>query len=720
LLVVKQALPKDFKGDIVLKPITDGVELFAEAEEKPAKAQRAIDPKTLKFGNATIDSTKGKKFWVQGKTLSAKLSDTGWIVGVDGVEDGGKKLVEGDRVTMTVIKAELQIHKSRTVIKASGDPEAFSDADKLTKARYLHKQDGKGHHGRGMITVKRIKPDNFVGKVYFTAWKVGYDPSYSESIVKADQSVKIFEEEDAAGATQTAVAFDSDIDHPATFPEKGKQYWVEGVKTSASLRDIQIRLGVRDVDKGCDRGNFTVVQFKKLVADIPSTPANTVRNTITGGGSNSPVNRHELKLADPAPADKECSELFSENEPLVLVEGSVKDDNPINLSVEVEPAGKNIPVKWSVQRFSHKAHAEGDVDAIINLPGNSGDPGLTADAGDVLKATLKTNAAGSFHVRPYIDCNGDDKFNHNDDSGVRIDREPFLIMNLQLIRVQGFSNLTTTNSAAGTNGTSKAAGRPVRISTGDFAGTGNDAITMKNIARVIGGGSDGKRGLDKLFSGWCNNMQNTATSPTGAGLDITHIYEVAGAPVVRHTTACWFEVDGARIPAPILDAGAYGPAGNTEGSGGNTATSTNAPNDCPVTKTDDASGIGQKWEVSNVDSPGFGINATHPTIPAAQLVEFRFNIDFRCDFIFWTNALRVSDNTDAPACRLYATVSTNYWTVRFKATYDAAFTETVVDGPTNAVVKDGDPARKATPVEGSALETRLPDSLDTLKTHQTP
>ena len=691
-LVLLKAQPADFSGKLVLEAISTAVELFTSAQEKPAASQTALAGAQLQFPNTDIDAANGKTFWVEGRTTSGAISDTGFKVGVVGVDNA-----EGDRVTMSVIEAELVIHKSRSVIKASGDPDAFSDGDKLDKARYLHKQNGKGHHGRGMITVKKIKPDGFIGKVFFTTWKVGYAPAYSESIVKADPSVKIFEEEDAAGATQTAVAFDSDIDHPATFPVKGKRYWVEGAKTSAELRDVQIRLGVRDIDKGCDRANFTVVRFKQLKADIPSTPANTVRNIQTGKGSNSPVTRHELKMADPAPADKDCSELFSENEPLVLVEGSVKDSDQIKLSVVVEPAGKKVPVKWSVQRFSHKAHGEGDPDAIINLPNNSNDPGLTADGGDVLKATLKVDAAGSFHVRPFIDCNDDDLFNHNDVNGVRIDREPFLIMNLQLIRVEGMSNLSSGKDDAGTNGTRKtmrALGPPfgnknvpVQISTGNQPWTnGQCAITMRNIARVIGGGSDGKRGLDKLFSGWCNNMQNTATSPTGAGLDITHVY-TKGTPAVLHTTACWFEVDGVRIPAPILDAGAYGPA-NTEGTGGNTACGTNGTNDCPVTKLDHASGIGQSWEVTNVDAPGFGINPMHPTVAGARLAEFRFNIDFRCDFIFWTNNKGVSDNTNAPACRLYSTVSTNYWTVRFEATYDAAFAETVVFGPQNRVAKD--------------------------------
>ncbi|MES2163574.1 MAG: hypothetical protein V4476_20645 [Pseudomonadota bacterium] len=727
-LVLRQALPADFAGKLILEPITAGVDLFAEAEEKPVKDHVALGADKRQVDNAAIDGVNGATYWVQGKTVSAKMADTGWKLGVEGVLGADGELAEGERVTMTVLKAELALHKSRTVIKASGDPAAFSNEEKLTEARYLHQQDGKGHHGRAMITVKKVLPADFTGKLYLTSWKVGYTPAYSETAVTADAPIAVFKEEDAAGATQTAVAFDSDIDHPADFPGEGMQLWVEGKKTSAELRDIQIRLGVREVDKGCDRGNLTVVRFKSLVADIPSTPANIVRNIQTGQGSNSPVARHELKLADPAPTDDDCSELFSENKPLVLIEGSVLNTNPVKLSVVVEPAGKSIPVRWSVQRFSHLANAEGDPDALINLLNNNADPGLLADNADPLKATLTLSGAGSFHVRPYIDCNGSATYNHNDDTGQRIDREPFLLLNLQLIRVQGVSNLTVTNNAAGTNGTGKmnidfggAIGvrpAPVNISTGDFARTGNDAITMRKIVHVTGGGPDGKRGLDQLFGGWCNNMANTATSPTGAGLDITHTYRTPLPLNAVHTTACWFELDGARIPAPILDAGAYGPPGS-QGTGGNTATST-AIHTPPITQTDHGSGLGQSWELLNVDSPGFNINASHPSVADANLVEFRFNIDFRCDLIFWTNRDQASDHTDAAACRLYSTVSSNPWTVRFTATYDATFTETVVTGPTHVVTLDPAPNRRAAPVEGSGLETRCPDSLDNLKAHEPP
>jgi hypothetical protein len=96
-------------------------------------------------------------------------------------------------------------------------------------------------------------------------------------------------------------------------------FWVEGGDKSGELRDTQIRLGVKEVDKGCARAAFTVVEFKNLKADVPSTPANTVR---AGALVNSPVARHDFKIGNP-PAKKDFDEDYAVNAPLVLIEDSV-------------------------------------------------------------------------------------------------------------------------------------------------------------------------------------------------------------------------------------------------------------------------------------------------------------------------------------------------------------------------------------------------------------
>ena len=384
------------------------------------------------------------------------MSDTGWTVEIE--ELPGK---EGDRVTMTVIKAELALYKSRADVKATVPrPAAFSDDDKFDKGRYVHLQDTDFHHGRALIVVKKVEPADFEGTLILKAFNSVHKPSYSATKA-ATPKVKLFEEEVAATG-QSAKAFPFEIDHPKTYAADGKEFWVEGSTVSAALADAELRLGVKEIDNGCDRVEFTVVKFKKIKADIPSTPPSQVRNIANGGASNSPVPRHELLLANP-PEAKHSDEDFTKNEPLVLIEDSVTGGDPIKMTVEIEPAGLDIPVRWSKQRDKSTTGDHGD---IRNLKGND-DLTLTrkGDGADALEATLLLDNVGSFFIRPFIDCNDNDTFEHNKDDGTRIDRDPFIIMTLVIIRVVGVvnnsvsSNLSFNAARATVPGVNYAAGR---------------------------------------------------------------------------------------------------------------------------------------------------------------------------------------------------------------------------------------------------------------------
>jgi hypothetical protein len=716
-LIVRKAKPDGFTGKLVLTPLTGGVEVFAHDQEKPADGQTAKSGDDLKLTNAGIDATNGTKFWVQGKTKSGAMGDTGWGLGVEvdgaAIKMDGKE-VEGDRVTMTVLKAELRLFQSRTVIPTAGEPAQFSDDDKIDKGRYLHKQIGK-HHGRALVVVRKVEPDGFEGKLVLSAWDVTHTPSYTEAKA-ASPKVEVFPHDKEVPADgDTAETLPKEIDHPKTYSTDGTKFWVQGKEVSGALRDTQLRLGVKEADKGCDRAAFTVVRFKKLKADIPSTPANTPR------GGNSPVPRHELKLADGALEAKDFDEVPATNKPLFLVEGSIKDSDKIKLTVEIEPDAAKDAVLWSVQRDSRPG--EGDHANVKSLTGNSEDPGLAQDGADKLKATLTANAVGSFHVRPYVDGNGNNKFDHNDDTGKRIDRDPFIIMNLVLIRVQGVSNLSVANSAAGNpviikqnvdlGGFLGVRSVPTGVSNGDFNGTGNDAVTMRATVHVIGGGQTGTLGLDKLFCGWVNNELNCPSSPSpgGFGEDVTHYHRrnPLGSPMIR--LRCFWRLGGIEISGPVMDSG-Y----DNQGTGGNTCTGTARTNMSgrPDTSVAHGSGIGQVWDVKNVDSPSGGVQHVHPTDGSAYLKRFCFNIDFRCDLVFWTSREGVAGPDDHPACRLYSTVQTNTWNIRLESTFNAAFAEAVVTAKTVTFTKDGSATRRATPVDGSGLETRIPDGLAVL------
>lgn len=716
LVIVKPVEPASWDGTLVLMPCdlsgkAKGTRLEIFDAEIPAKSQSALAaPLEIPHKPGFAD----KKLYIQGMGANKNMMNSPLKLAVKDTTDSSGTFAEGDRAMFTVVKMEMDLGKSRDKVAkgASDPPPPMSTEDKHRKGRFVHVQFDQ-HHGRAALHIKPVQPRGFRGKLELGVW----DPATN---AKSTAKVELFDDEvPAAGQAAKGNTFEITVDD--AFQKNGKIFWAQGKAVSGVLRDAEVRLSLKEHVNVCDAGRLTTVRFKTFEADIPSTSANQVRPVTTGGGSNSPVPRHSLKLANPAPASSDYDHDYTTNEPLVLIEGSIMAAQRINLSVVIEPAVATEFVRWWVNRDRRTAAPKGDHDKIIKLAGNSDDPGLTADAGNRLKATLTANAVGSFHVHPYIDCNDSARFDFDDEKGRRIDREPYLCMNLVLVRVEGVNNLTVKNDAAGSRDivTAVVGGVvvPRRVNTGDFLATGNDAIHMKATTRVIGGGQDGKRGLDQVFSGWVNNELDSATSPMARGEDVTHSFRAAippPPPVVpvppTKRTRCFWQQNGAEIGGPVLDSGYAG-----QGTGGNTCTGTAGSNAAIATKTDHASGIGQNWVNENVDSPGGGILRRHPVDATATLRNFKFNIDFRCELVFWTNRNKVDGPADFPACRLYSSALTNTWGIRLESNFDDNFVETRVVRKTIVLTKDANPTRRATPVDGSGLETRQPDGLNHLQ-----
>jgi hypothetical protein len=689
-LIIRKVEPATFAGELVLTAKNAGVTAFRE--EHPKGGERGILPYTIATGKV---AGPGGKLWAQGASPSGDMRDTGFVLGIKGLED------EGDRVTATAVQLVLDLCQSRTARDV--DPAALSANDKVAVGRFLHEQDEGWHHGRALLLVGKVVPDTFDGKLVL-------------DVVGAGPATELHEHELHAGA-DPRVAVPLEIDY-AKEKNEDKRFWVEGKKASAALRDAGYSLRLKgDEPTSADAVRLTVVKFSDLQADIPSTPA----NQAVPGPSKSPVPRHLLVLAPGgSPRFSDFDHDYAVNEPLVLIEGSVRATDPIKLSVAVEPAAAKAFVRWSVARDRRTEAPRGDHPGILALPGNSDDPGLVQDQANKLRATLTANAVGSFHVQPFIDNNGNDRYELDDAAGQRIDREPYLCMNLVLVRVQGISNDCWTNDEPGGRDIISYARHyfqddatvlvPDLVRAGDTVHYG---MNMDVTAWVVGGGEAGLRGLDQVFSGWVNNELNSETSPGPGGLgeDATHTFQKrAPAPNPPARTRNYWKVDGKEISGPVLDSG----YGREAGTGGYTCTGTQGINGCQVDKSDDPSGIGACWRVTNGDSPNQQVFSEHPAdrklMPAERrtLRNFRFNLDWRCALLFWTNRAKVEGNVDQPACRLYSTVSTNTWSVRCESTFDDSFTETRVVRKTIAVVKDGDPTRLAMPVDGSGIETRGP------------
>ena len=126
MLIVRKAEPHSFTGNLVLNPLNNRVTVFAEADETPAAGQAALGRHTIP--NSTIDEALGTKRWAEAASLSPALRDTGFQLGVDGVDD------DGDRVVITAFTVDkIECHLRVTPCKRGGTPLGTNQSKKSTK-----------------------------------------------------------------------------------------------------------------------------------------------------------------------------------------------------------------------------------------------------------------------------------------------------------------------------------------------------------------------------------------------------------------------------------------------------------------------------------------------------------------------------------------------------------------------------------------------------------
>jgi type VI secretion system secreted protein VgrG len=676
------------------------------------------------------DLSRGVRVYVEGTAVSGGPGDMQIRLTLN---EGSNPVGPAVRALFTVVELRLDVCRSRT--QRGVDPTPLSAADKINTGRFVHVQSGN-HHGRAMLIVHKARPEAFNGDLV---------------LARNDNRVNAFAtaQEIAAGGQVGLTDPNPHIVANGAVAAGGLKLWAQGERVSGALRDTGFRLGVRyqfgpgqtDVEQEGDRVALTVARLRRLQALIRVTPPNRVRGNWPAAHRTHVIRRGTT--ANPDPTNYE--ESFTNNPPLVLVEGSVLNDKPVELGVQVEPAG--TPVAWAVIRDGRPAPDGDHADIRAMVPGV---PTLgSVSPPDPLRATLLADGVGSFHISSYIDCNGNGQFTFNDQHWNRIDREPFIFMNLVLMRVQADENRSrarandvTINPANPTSATG------LTVSTGQWnynrAACVNDAWV-----KVYGGGGDGRRGLTSLFGGWVNNELAVPGSPTAPrGEDVVAEYRHAPgapAPVQTHRRiSIWTRSVAAGTviapagAAPVLLAGPLldvSPFGN-EGTGGNTCIGTETPA-APGPPPPPAAGqhrgiqkqnipgetIGQRWRIRMYDSPGDHCPAAHGHHPG-QLVSYRFNLNFRSDLCFWTNTSGNRGATAHAACRLYASVLSNRWYIRISYTFNAV--TGVSAHPAHRIWMNRDtriaaggsppPGPTATPVEGSGLEVRHPISLRVLAT----
>lgn len=530
---------------------------------------------------------------------------------------------------MTAVELFLDIHQSRT---SRGTPPApLAAAQKLNPGRFVHLQDAGLHHGRAMITVRQPKPADFSGTLELKALDAN----------SPNPRVRLFGAADeVAAAGQVSLGATTKI--TKRIPPAGVQFWAEGAQVSAAQHDSGFQLGIEGIEHDGDRVAVTVVQFSNLQAAIPGTPPHTARL-----GNQLPA--PHVFTVGPNRFDEDPVL----NPPLPLVENSVVGSAPVVLTVTVTPAG--TPVRWNAQRASGISAASGGDDAgsIVALHAAKA-PTIQRTPGNDRQATLLADNTGTFHVRPFVDCNGNDIFDHH------IDREPNMVLNLVLGRATLFldSSLRHNNPQL-----APAIGGGVRSTSGafDINAPQTAAIHMNAQVDVVTGGTDGRRVIGQFFAGWFNNVVAPRLwSPT---------YTDPGPPASAHAKPSVFCSNGpavrgpggefipgdpapALVAPPILDTGRLHP-----GTGGDSAALTRSRIRNRIPRA-----VGERWIVEAVDSPGAGdIGGTHPVVAAAHLTGFVIQLRFVCHLTLWTNLNNQSAPTGDPADRQYAVLEHINW-----------------------------------------------------------
>src|SRR5262249_18137858 len=144
------------------------------------------------------------------------------------------------------------------------------------------------------------------------------------------------------------------------------------------------------------------------------------------------------------------------------------------------------------------AHGGDDTATIVALHAAK-KPTVRPTPGNDLRATLLADNTGTFHVRPFVDCNGNNTFDYH------IDREPNMVLNLVLGRATLFADSSLPHNNFVVAG---AAGGGISMVSGAFAigPPGTAAIHMNAQVDVVTGGADGRRVIDQFFGGWFNNV----------------------------------------------------------------------------------------------------------------------------------------------------------------------------------------------------------------------
>lgn len=681
-----------FTGTGILKMDnpSGSVKIFKSAtgtDEAPFSGAKQIVIPTAGMNGAGTD------LFIEGAAFTAKLADLKLTLELTG--DNSKVMLPPVSIKVTCVELTLDLAQSRSAVGA--EPAVMSAADKINVGRFLHRQ-VNNKHGRALMIVREPKPAAFTDQLTLK-------PVVAAGAAAA---VRLFDKEvpDATAALGNP--------HDFAFDPAKNRFFAEGVSPTSGARVSGYMLGVKGLDDDGDQVAITVVQFSNLQASVPTTKENTAQ-TVAALGANTTTPATSALTVGTAGANGFDEDFFAAagSNTIVLMENSIKGGavapaHFVELSVTVSPDVPEVrsALKWKARRDTRPAPL-GDDPGIATLAAPRVLPTVAANATDPRKATLMADSVGSFHVGVFIDGNRNGEWDFNDaTTGARIDREPFMLMCFILVRAQGFDNSRSRAQDVNANFTRLGGGGAPTSAAGVQFGSGGFSVAtaaavQDATAVLVGGGRNGRLGLDRVFGHWIQGS---------TGFTSVHGYQqnlAPPAPPVNHPVTAFFSGQstghaspggspntvtffvappaGVATPAgaivvasgagtvaplatPILDVTKFG----NEGVGGNTCVGTDGVQGGAIPIITNPRPLGQDRRFQMIDSPGWGAVPSHPGGQPGQLTSFSFNMNFRADLCFWTNISSNPAATNDPACRLYVTVVTNQWSVAFNINFNLA------------------------------------------------
>lgn len=238
VVVVKKKHTKAARQPVTLKTDTTftGKGTFTRSSDAIHFFTAASKGKEITFDGKDNVFSGGKL--TSGVKLYAEGASGGEVTITLALAGGDKKIGPDATAKLTSVEVTLEIGKKRT---APGvDPALLSEEEKVDPGRAIHVQDTGKKHLRALLIIKQAKPASFTGTLVLRA---------------NNGNVKVFDSE-TAGA-EKPLPYETAAN---TIPPAGLKLWVEGATVSGSLKDTELKLGVKDIENDGDHVVITVLK----------------------------------------------------------------------------------------------------------------------------------------------------------------------------------------------------------------------------------------------------------------------------------------------------------------------------------------------------------------------------------------------------------------------------------------------------------------------------